>query len=168
VRKRPASWPVDQPMVIEYAAETPEASKAPVTTERPGANVQPELILTIMRGRASAASYSLREPSVRIGRSAAPVDDRGHARQNHVAFDEEDPHSRTVGRGHCEIRYDHGGAEYRIFDERSANGTRIIRAGQVIEVPPKDPFGVAIRPGDELEFGTASVRVEVVRENGSR
>lgn len=168
VRKRPASWPADQPMAIEYAAETPETPLAAAAPGPSRSNAQPELILTILRGRASSASYSLREPSVRIGRSAAPVDDRGHARQNHVAFDEEDPHSRTVGRGHCEIRYDHGGGEYRIFDERSANGTRIIRSGQVIEVPPKDPFGVAIRSGDELEFGTASARVEIAREGVSR
>ena len=164
LRKRPASWPADQPLSIEYAAESPAPAHQPSATDTSDATTrQPELVLTIIRGRASAASYALREPSVRIGRSAAPVDDRGHARLNHVAFDEEDPHSRTVGRGHCEIRYDQGGDEYRIFDERSANGTRIIRAGQVIEVPPKDPFGVAIRPGDELEFGTAAARVDIAR-----
>lgn len=162
LRKRPASWAADQPLAIEYAAEPPAHVQPPSAAGAQGAATsQPELILTIIRGRAASGSYSLREPSVRIGRSAAPVDDRGHARLNHVAFDEEDPHSRTVGRGHCEIRYDHGGGEYRIFDERSANGTRIIRAGQVIDVPPKDPFGVAIRAGDELEFGTAAARVDI-------
>lgn len=164
LRKRPASWPADQPLAIEYAAEAPAAAQPPAAADMSdAATTQPALVLTIIRGRASAASYALREAAVRIGRSAAPVDDRGHARHNHVAFDEEDPHSRTVGRGHCEIRYDRGGSEYRIFDERSANGTRIIRAGQVIEVPPKDPFGVAIRSGDELEFGTAAARVEIAR-----
>lgn len=169
LRKRPASWQADQPLSIEYVAGAPAPVHQPAPTGTlDAATTQPELMLTIIRGRASAASYTLREPSVRIGRSASPVDDRGHARHNHVAFDEEDPHSRTVGRGHCEIRYDHGGGEYRIFDERSANGTRIIRAGQVIEVPPKDPFGVAIRSGDELEFGTAAVRVETTRGNAAR
>lgn len=169
VRKRPASWPADQPISIEYAAEAPGGSQPRTDASVSSApDTQPQLTLTIVRGRAAAASYSLREPAVRIGRSAAPVDDRGHARQNHVAFDEEDPHSRTVGRGHCEIRYDDRGGEYRIFDERSANGTRIIRAGQVIDVPPKDPFGVAIRSGDELEFGTAAARVEIARDPGDR
>ncbi len=166
-RKRSSSWPAGQPILIEFGAEAPAGSQAAVAQETPAAGTaQPQLVLSILRGRASAPSYALREPSVRIGRSAAPVDDRGHARQNHVVFDEDDPHSRTVGRGHCEIRYDRG--EYRIFDERSANGTRIIRGGQVIDVPPKDPFGVAIRSGDELEFWTAAARVEVIRENGGR
>ena len=164
LRRRPAGWPAEQPMTIEYEADAPAASgradRQKATTE----NGQPELILTIARGRAASDSYALREPLVRIGRSAAPVDDRGHARHNHVAFaEEEDAHSRTVGRGHAEIRYDRARDEYRIFDEGSANGTRVIRAGEVIEVPARDPFGVAIRSGDELEFGTAAVRVEIGR-----
>ena len=165
VRRRPAGWAPDQPMSVDYEAEPPAGSER-AEKQRPAAaeHAQPALILTIVRGRASSASYTLREPAVRIGRSAAPVDDRGHARHNHVAFtEEEDAHSRTVGRGHAEIRYDRAAGEYRIFDEGSANGTRVIRGGEVIDVPPKDPFGVAIRLGDELEFGTAAARVEVDR-----
>ena len=158
-RRRPASWPPDQPMSIEFEA-------APAAAPAPGggaAHAQPALVLTIIRGRAAAASYTLREPAVRVGRSASPIDDRGRARHNHVAFTEDDDaHSRTVGRGHCEIRYDRADGAYRIFDERSANGTRIVRDGQVIDVPPRDPFGVAIRAGDELQFGTAAARADIV------
>jgi hypothetical protein len=159
VRRRPAAWAPDQPMHIEYVEDAgqtrPEATGA-FDSQPPG------LTLTILRGRATASAYALQESVVRIGRSETPVDHRGHARLNHVPFTEEDdPHSRTVGRGHCEIRYDSAGRSYRIFDERSANGTRIIRDGQVIEVPPQDPFGVAIRSGDVLEFGTAAARVEI-------
>lgn len=160
LRRRPASWAAEQPMAMEFEGEA-QGSAAPAPANSPSGNPgQPALVLTIVRGRATAASYTLREPAVRVGRSEAPIDDRGHARHNHVAFTEEDDaHSRTVGRGHCEIRYDAQGATYRVFDERSANGTRIIRDGRVIEVPPQDPFGVAIRDGDVLEFGTAAARV---------
>lgn len=158
-RKRPPAWAADQPMAIEFEAGPASARAAGGAA----AHAQPALVLTILRGRASAPSYTLREPAVRVGRSASPIDDRGRARHNHVAFTEDDDaHSRTVGRGHCEIRYDRAGGEYRIFDERSANGTRIVRDGQVIDVPPKDPFGVAIRAGDELQFGTAAARVELL------
>ncbi|MDQ3068762.1 MAG: FHA domain-containing protein [Acidobacteriota bacterium] len=162
VRRRPAGWHADQPMAIEFEADAPSGAGRPApVTPSPG-HAQPELVLTILKGRASEATYALREPAVRIGRSSAPVDDRGRARHNHVAFsDGEDAHSRTVGRGHCEIRYDHATREYRIFDERSANGTRIVRQGEVIDVPPSDPFGIAIRTGDELQFGTAAVGVEI-------
>lgn len=160
VRRRPASWTPEQPMAIEFEPAAPGSAVPAPLDARPAGVQQPALVLTIVRGRATAASYTLREPAVRVGRSEAPIDDRGHARHNHVAFTEEDdPHSRTVGRGHCEIRYDAQGATYRIFDERSANGTRIIRDGRVIEVPPQDPFGVAIRDGDVLEFGTAAAQV---------
>jgi hypothetical protein len=163
VRRRPVSWDADQPIAIEYEADAP-AGSAPAIPAAKAEPPQPPLVLTILRGRASAPSYTLCEPSIRVGRSAAPVDDRGHARQNHVVFTEDDDaHNRTVGRGHCEIRFNRAGGEYRIFDERSANGTRIIRDGHVIEVPPKDPFGIAIRTGDQLEFGTASARVEIVK-----
>ena len=166
LRRRPSGWPAAQPMAIEYEADAP-AGSGRAEREKAVEQDQPALILTVVRGRAASDSYTLREPLIRIGRSAAPVDDRGHARHNHVAFTEEDDaHSRTVGRGHGEIRYDRVRDEYRIFDEGSANGTRVIRAGEVIDVPSRDPFGIAIRSGDELEFGTAAVRVEIAARSG--
>ena len=159
LRERPEGWPSSQPMSMEFEAQSPAGAAVPSRRADPA---QPELVLTILRGRASSPSYTLREAAVRVGRSNAPVDDRGRARHNHVAFTEDDDaHSRTVGRGHCEIRYDAAAGEYKIFDERSANGTRIVRDGQVIDVPPQDPFGIAIRTGDELQFGTAAARVEI-------
>ena len=107
----------------------------------------------MVRGSATQESgtvFSL--PIVRVGRSQAPHDDRGRARRNDVAFLEDgDDDSMTVTRGHCEIRYSRAGGGYRIFDERSANGTRIVRAGG-IKVPTNDPIGVAILDGDELNF----------------
>ena len=112
------------------------------------------------RRRRSRTPSSL--PIVRVGRSPAPHDDRGRARRNDVAFLENgDDDNKTVTRGHCEIRYSRANGGYRIFDERSANGTRIVRDGEIIDVPANDPIGVAILDGDELQFGNAAVRVAI-------
>lgn len=151
-RKRSAAWPADCPFQIEFEA-------APPMTPAPQ---QPLLRLTILKGRATAGDYELREPVVRVGRSESPVDSTGRPRHNHVAFVEDgDATSATVGRGHCEIRYQPNTRQYRVYDERSANGTRIVRNGEIIPVPAQDPYGVSLASGDELQFGSASARVEI-------
>ena len=155
LKRRPAAWTEAQHVAIEYPEplrlEAAKPSETPAT-----------LRLTVVRGTATQSSYTFAAPIVRVGRSEAPHDDRGRARRNDVAFlENDDEHNKTVTRGHCEIRYSPQTGEYRIFDERSANGTRILRGGQIIEVPASDPIGVAIRSGDELQFGNASVRVSI-------
>jgi hypothetical protein len=153
LERAPAGWPADRQLAVEYPQQAAvEAVPAGV----------PALTLTVIRGSATQDSYSFTLPIVRVGRSPAPHDDRGRARRNDVAFLEDgDDDSMTVTRGHCEIRYSRAGGGYRIFDERSANGTRIVRGGEIIEVPANDPIGVAILDGDELNFGNAAVRVTV-------
>jgi pSer/pThr/pTyr-binding forkhead associated (FHA) protein len=91
-----------------------------------------------------------------------PTDHLGQPRHNQVVFVEEgDEHGATVGRAHASIRWDADRREYRLFDDGSHNGTRIVRAGVTIPVSPRDPVGVTVRSGDEIQFGTAAVRVEV-------
>jgi hypothetical protein len=46
-----------------------------------------------------------------------------------------------------------------VFDQGSANGTRVLRKARLSEVAPNDPVGISIQPGDELHFGKAIVRV---------
>ena len=48
-----------------------------------------------------------------------------------------------------------------MFDEGSSNGTHVIRAGTSIAVPARDPRGVRVRSGDEIQFGRARVRIKV-------
>jgi hypothetical protein len=152
LERAPSGWAADRQLSIEYAhVQT-------VETAPPG---MPELTLTVTRGSAAQESYSFTLPLVRVGRSPAPHDDRGRTRRNDLAFLEDgNDDSMTVTRGHCEIRYSRAGG-YRVFDERSANGTRIVRDGEIIDVPANDPMGVAILDGDELQFGTAGVRVGI-------
>jgi hypothetical protein len=157
VKSRPASWPADKRVHVEYPAGAPAVRAAP--DERP----QPTLRLAVLRGVATRPSYAFTQPVVRIGRSEAPVDERGRVRRNDVAFLEEgDARNQTVTRGHCEIRFGGKSGQYRVFDERSANGTRIVRGGEVIDVPARDPLGVALAAGDELQLGQAALRVLIV------
>jgi hypothetical protein len=154
LKRAPAGWPADQLLAIDYSQPGAAASVPPSGT--------PALTLTVVRGSAAQPAFTFTVPIVRVGRSPAPHDDRGRARRNDVAFLEDgNDESMTVTRGHCEIRYNRAGGGYRIFDERSANGTRIVRGGEVIEVPAGDPIGVAIMDGDELQFGNAAVRVSI-------
>jgi len=154
LKRAPAGWPADRRIAVEYPIQ-PEA-QAPLSSD------VPTLKLTVLRGTATQSSYSLALPVVRVGRSAAPQDDRGRTRRNDVAFLESgDDANLTVTRGHCEIRYSRAGGGYRVFDERSANGTRIVRGGEIIDVPSNDPLGVALLNGDELHFGNAAVKVSI-------
>ncbi len=157
VTRPPAAWAPEQRLAIDYHARDPIGGSAAATS----ADV-PRLHVTIARGQAADASYSFAESHVRIGRSAQPIDGRGRPRLNHVVFLEDgDDHSRTVGRAHASIRYDRTRREYRVFDDGSHNGTRVMRDGALFEVKPHDPVGVTLRSGDEVQLGTAALRVQI-------
>ena len=153
-------WTPDQRIAIDYDSRQPHQPAA----ERGGD--LPSLTITVIRGQAAEPCYTLSTPRVCIGRTPKPVDARGRPRLNHVVFVEgADEHSRTVGRAHASIQYDPERGEYRLFDDGSHNGTRVIRNGTQIDVVPRDPTGVTLRSGDEIEFGTAAVRVSVQRKS---
>ena len=154
LRARPVAWDASQRLAIDYPAG-PRAAVAP-----PPPSAPPVLKVTVLGGTTTKPAYTFTEAVVRIGRSESPVDGRGRVRKNDIAFlENDDERNRTVTRGHAEIRFSRETGEYRLFDEGSANGTRVLRAGEAIDVPPRDPIGVAIRPGDELHFGKAAVKV---------
>lgn len=156
VTRPPAAWAPDQRLALNY--DLRDAPDAPVAAPRE----TPGLQITIARGQATHPSYTFAESQIHIGRSAQPVDGRGRPRTNHVAFLEDgDEHSRTVGRAHASIRYDIERREYRVFDDGSHNGTRVMRGGELFEVKPHDPVGVRLRCGDEIQVGTAALRVEM-------
>jgi hypothetical protein len=149
-------WTPGQRLVIDYNVRAAAAG----TTAAPA--LAPPVTLTVVRGEATQPEFTLAGPQIHIGRTAKPVDGRGRARINHVVFVEgSDEHSRTVGRAHASIRFDAERGEYRLLDDGSHNGTRVIRDGRSLDVVPRDPTGVVIRSGDEIEFGTAAVRVTV-------
>ena len=158
LKRAPAGWPAGRQVAIDY----PSQGGQPL----PSSSAVPALKLTVIRGTATQPSYDFAAPVVRVGRSEAPQDDRGRTRRNDVAFlEQDDDTNMTVTRGHCEIRYSRESGGFRVFDERSANGTRIVRGGEVIDVPSNDPLGAAILDGDELHFGKAAVSVAIARSS---
>jgi hypothetical protein len=149
----PASWTPAQRFAI---VGRPPGAAAPDVPARAAVEVN------VLRGTAAADNYTLTGTHICIGRTPAPIDDRGQVRQNHVVFVDGDELSATVGRAHASIRYDADRREYRLFDDGSANGTRIMRRGAVMNVAPRDPMGVALISGDEILLGRAAVRVTLV------
>ncbi len=151
-RARPG-WAPEQRLVVEYSSR--DVVTSPDTS-------RPSLRVTVLRGRAMQAAYTLTESHVRIGRTALPVDSGGRPRKNHVAFIEEgDEHSNSVGRAHASIRFEPARGEYRVFDDGSRNGTRVVRNGTTLEIMTRDPTGVTIVSGDEIHLGTAAIRVDI-------
>ena len=71
-------------------------------------------------------------------------------------MDDESEINRTVSRRHAHIAW--SGTEFRVFDDRSAHGTRIVRGGKTIPVPA-GARGVRLTSGDELLLGSARLRV---------
>jgi hypothetical protein len=156
--KRPrAAWSPGQQFAVDYRRESLVAAPTVPQEQMPVFNAE------VIRGTAVRSSYAFTDRQIRIGRTENPVDDHGRPRQNQIAFLEDaDEHSRTVGRSHASIRYQPDRREYRLFDDGSHNGTRIIRDGRILEVTPRDPVGVTIASGDEIVVGTAAVRVRLI------
>jgi hypothetical protein len=111
-----------------------------------------------MKGAAAAARCFTAHAST--GRTRKPIDAPWRIR--HVAFlDEIDGTTETVGRAHAHLRFDAAAGECRLFDEGSSNGTSIIRGGAAIHVPARDPRGVRVQSGDEIQLGRALIRVSI-------
>jgi pSer/pThr/pTyr-binding forkhead associated (FHA) protein len=137
-----------QPFAIEYGAGRPAATPAAAAR------------LTIVRGKAQQAEYTLDKPRVNIGRLAELSDSEERIlRRNDVVF-EEGAHeaNATVSRKHAHIRLDDG--EYRLCDDASEFGTRVFRDGRSIDVPSGNRRGEKLRGGDEIYLGRACLRFE--------
>jgi hypothetical protein len=164
VTHAPAAWSPQQRLAFAYDQRDAPPRLRSGPAGLPGAaSAEPaRLQITIERGQATHASYTFAESHIRIGRSAQPIDGLGRPRTNQVVFLEDgDPHARTVGRAHASIRYDTTRREYRVFDDGSHNGTRVMRDGALFEVKPHDPVGVTLRSGDEIQVGTAALRIHI-------
>jgi hypothetical protein len=118
--------------------------------------------LTIVRGTAERRTYSFAIERIDFGRGAE-VRDSGQRllRSNHVVFVEGSAGvNATVSRCHAHIAVDRASGAHRVHDDRSAQGTGIVRGGRTIAVPPGSR-GVRLRSGDEIVLGEARVRVRL-------
>jgi FHA domain len=136
---------------IEYSSESaklPDPGPAPIAR------------LTIVKGKAEAAEYTLDKARTNLGRLAELTDSEQRVvRRNDVVFEEVgDEANATVSRKHAHIRLADG--DYRICDEGSEFGTRVFRDGRTIEVPAGNRRGEKLRSGDEIYLGRARLRFE--------
>ncbi|HEX5475869.1 MAG TPA: FHA domain-containing protein [Vicinamibacterales bacterium] len=97
-----------------------------------------------------------------IGRGQDVVDAKQRLlRRNQVVFTEGGGEAnQTVSRRHAHVVYRDASREYRVYDDNSARGTNIIRAGTTIPVP-SGTRGVRVQSGDEIVLGQARLRVKI-------
>ena len=141
------------------------SNPAPQTTEE-----VTEVRFTIISGSAQQQELRLKKKRINLGRLAEVIDaEQRLTRQNDVAFRDDAPApNQSVSRAHAHIEFDSDKAVFRLFDDRSAHGTTVIREGSLIPVPPGPSKGVALRNGDEIVLGQARLRFEemsATREN---
>ena len=136
----------------------------------PAATVMPTVWLHITNGRADRDEYSFRKARITLGRLADVVDAQQRLiRRNDVAFVEssEGPNP-TVSRSHAHLEWDAADGAFRLFDDRSAQGTTVLRDGGIINVPRGLSKGVQLKPGDEIVLGRARVRFELGTDSNTR
>lgn len=151
----------------EPAWDTPEFhvdfDRAQVTDPpQPEATVTRELTLTVVNGSGDTTDYALTLDRINIGRCADVRDSRNRLiRTNHVAFtDGAGQVNETVSRCHAHIDRGESPGDYRLFDDRSAQGTTIVRNGKTVSVPV-GTRGVRLQSGDEIVLGEARLRVKM-------
>ena len=119
--------------------------------------------MTVLKGSAEKALYEMKKDRILVGRLPEVLDREGRMiRRNDVVFlDNGEEVNASVGRAHSRIWFDSEKQEFRIMDEVSRYGTRIMREGRSIEVPSGNTRGVRLRSGDEIYFGRACLRFEI-------
>ena len=133
------------------------------TPARPAAGARVSSVaVTVVKGACEQSEYVFSEPIIAIGRTADPVDALGNVRRNHVVFVEtRDGFSETVARAHARLQLDPDSGEYHLFNEASSNPTVLLRGGRSIRVPPRDPRGLRVQSGDEVQLGRALIRLTI-------
>ena len=159
-------------VALDQVAVEPVAEAPPAELSAPPMAVE----LTVVRGTAEPQTSTFALPRIDIGRGAEVRDSRQHlVRSNHLAFVEGAAGAnQTVSRCHAHVAVDSASRTARLHDDRSAQGTGIVRGGRTIPVP-QGARGVRLRSGDEIVLGEARVRVRLEetedsnrRERGER
>jgi hypothetical protein len=143
---------------VEFERGTP--AEPPPPEPEPQPDEPPRLRLTVIAGTADRKVLLFDGGRIDIGRRAEVLDARQRlVRTNHVAFTEEgEDVNRTVSRRHAHIIYNASAHEYRLWDDRSAHGTAVVRGGRMIPVP-SGARGTRLQAGDEIVVGQARLRV---------
>lgn len=163
-RHRGADW-ADDDFHVEFdrvstPARTEHAPEMPPPSAGPAAGEVARIKVTVVKGAAEQRSYVFTGGRIDIGRRSEVLDKRQHlVRTNHVAFSEDggDVNS-SVSRRHAHIDHSPDGRSYRVWDDKSAHGTSILRNGRTIKVPAA-ARGTRLESGDEIALGQARLRV---------
>ena len=145
----------------EVAARGFDVHYGSIPTPQPSGAVM-AVRLTVVAGSAEQQQLCLKRKRINLGRLVEVIDAGGRlTRKNDVAF-RDDGHAPnpSVSRAHAHIEFDPERAVFRLFDDRSAHGTTVIRDGSVIPVPQGPSKGIALQHGDEIVLGQASLRFE--------
>jgi hypothetical protein len=119
------------------------------------------LEMTVVHGAAEHRTYVFASHRIDLGRGSEVRDSRnGLIRTNHVAFSEGPAQvNRTISRQHSHITYDSTSREFRVHDDGSIHGTKVVRKGRTVPVP-FGARGVRLQSGDDIVLGEARVRVK--------
>jgi pSer/pThr/pTyr-binding forkhead associated (FHA) protein len=128
----------------------------------PIASTPARVEVTVLRGEAERRTYSFVLPRIDLGRGVEVRDHRHRLlRTNHVVFVEGAAGvNQTVSRRHAHITVDPSSGDCRLHDDRSVQGTGIVRSSRTIAVPPGSR-GARLRSGDEIVLGDARLRVRI-------
>lgn len=157
VAQAAAEWPHPQ-CHVEFAragsVTQPVSSQAAAPRQR--------IQLDVVNGTAHRASEPWTPARIDIGRCVEVRDHRQRLiRTNQIAFlDQGAGVNETVSRCHAHVEYHDGSAGYRVYDDRSAHGTGVLRKGRTIAVSPGSR-GVRLQTGDEIVLGEARLRVTI-------
>ena len=126
----------------------------------------PEIVLEVIKGSAEQSVYRISKDRLLIGCLPKVRDREGRlVRINNVVFpDTGNEINATVGDMHARIWFDFKRREFRVMDESSLYGTRIVRGGHTIEVPAENPRGVGLRSGDAIYFGQACLGFRLIKK----
>ena len=120
----------------------------------------PRIKLTVVKGSAAQRTSAFTGGRIDIGRRAEVLDQRQRLiRTNQIAFAEDGAdENQSVSRRHAHIEF--SGGAYRIWDDRSAHGTSLVRGGRSIKVAA-DARGTKLASGDEIVLGQARLKVGI-------
>lgn len=118
----------------------------------------------VKNGRCSGReTYEMVTLRVSVGRLPEVVDINNRViRCNDLVFPEHlDPSNPTVSRLHAHIDFDPRTGDFRVFDDASRAGTRVVRQSRTLPVPAGATGGVRLHDSDEIYFGAVCVRLEI-------
>ena len=121
----------------------------------------PRIELTVVKGVAERETYEFACERIDLGRGIEVRDTRtGVIRTNHIAFVDGADVNRTVSRQHAHLRHDPHARQFRLHDDGSVHGTRIVRQGRTLPVP-RGGRGIRVHSGDEFALGDARLQIVV-------